>query len=83
MALVLGEELDRGQQGLDVLLLVLHDHGVDEAVVQQRLGPDGSRSAAARTSSAWPRTSSPYAAASAGPRIGSADRPARGCLNAS
>ena len=38
MALVLGEELHGGEERLDVLVLVLHDHVVHEPVAQEGLG---------------------------------------------
>ena len=75
-------ELQGREQGLVVLVLVLDDHAVDEAVGEQRRVGDRARSPSS-TSSARLRTSASNARAPAGSRIGRASRSRRGCLNAS
>ena len=75
-------ELDGGEQGLVVLVLVLHDHPVDEPVGEERIpGVEHGRVEDGECPGAHVARRTPRAPA--GSRIGSDGRSRRGCLNAS
>ena len=75
-------ELDGGEQGLVVLVLVLHHHPVHEPAGEERVaGIERGRVEHARACGRAPRAT--YSRAPCGSRIGSDTRSRRGCLNAS